>query len=387
MRTRRWPWLVVVAMCCAAAPAGATEDEASSGTFAATVASAADDSLGDDAPEAVARAYNAGFDVAQVLTALLDDAVSADGSVRGDDGRVQTPVRQRSTFVTGTTGGSDPKLDAALARTTTQVAKTTRNEAVGAEIATMMVLLGLAAEGYSTEQILVDGLFGGGIRWSPDGVEIRDEKGKRVKPAGEDCCASIEDPDERESTSDVIDTFVVDSVELLAGIDPAGVSAGDYRRDFAISITVDGKDADGSQIALRTKGNFGRGATKDWRGFLAGSGTGTFTSSGACSIGNEATKHPWAFAGDIEFGVSGRLTEPSSGGQSTANVRAVFAPSNVTKTTGDSSGCVTLAEELAHEYVAAIPFPVMKIRLKDGETATQSTTFGDATFTLKVALS
>jgi hypothetical protein len=367
--------MAVACLWTTAGPVVAADDE-SSGSLAQQVADAAAANLGDGAPEAVARAYDNGYDAAQVIESLFTGTLTPDGTASDEEGEPVAPVGAAGDHVAGAAAGADPKLTKALGKAEKRIGKQAATDAFDdRRVMVMMVMLMARGEGYSTEQILVDGLFAGGLELQPfsAAVLILDEKGKVVRPAGDECCASVES-DEREATSEAIEGFVIEAADRLAGTDPRSVRRGDFVPEYAIDVVVEAEE-DGVTVVVEARGQLGLAGR---RAAVAGAGSGAMVFEGACDIGG-GTPHPYEFRGDVEFGVAGRGDHPRD--PQSATVRIAFDQGPLTKFEGDDSGCVELAGETGARVVEALVFPPFEVDLGGGTSrASNRAHLGSATY-------
>ena len=164
---------------------------------------------------------------------------------------------------------------------------------------TMMLVLAAALQGYTPEQLLVDGLLGGGLRLSAanvSGITI-DEKGRPIKPG------ITEVSEDQEEAAPQIETFVLETLETIGGVDPHMVSATTpFRRDFEVEIMITASSSDGASILIDGSGFIGRPEAKKLREFVVGKGEGKLEGSGACFISG-GPKHPYTLGGNVAFGI------------------------------------------------------------------------------------
>lgn len=382
--------IVAVALTLAPGPAFAAGDQAG-GSLVQQMMAAADSSLGEQAPVAVTRAYDRGHDALQILESLLDQEVRADGTIT-EDGSPVEPFREPSGVIAGNgapTSAEDIALDAlerGIQKSTKKFDKkhdlTARAKSAGVDdldLFTMMMVLGAMAEGYSPEQIIVDGLMAGGMRVSfggVGGVQIVDEHGKPIKPDG------VEVTEEHEESEDLLETFVLDVLDTIGGIDPRSARDMDYVHNFAVDVTITAGDP-GSSFTVT--GNGGVGPPEDKRvrkanqDAVVGRARGSITASGACSIGSGGTKHPWKIDGPVVLGISGRSVGRD------LQLRIAFTEVNAS-VTGDSGTCV----DLMRDYSAGlelVSFPSVQVPARDGATGTLQTALSGDPVDVTVKLS
>lgn len=383
--------IVAVALTLAPGPAFAAGDQAG-GSLVQQMMVAADDSLGEQAPVAVTRAYDRGHDALQILESLLDQEVRADGTIT-EDGSPVEPFREPSGVIAGNgtpTSAEDIALDAlerGIQKSTKKLDKqhdlTARAKSAGVDdldLFTMMMVLGAMAEGYSPEQIIVDGLMAGGMRVSfggVGGVQIVDEHGKPIKPDG------VEVTEEHEESESVLDTFVLDVLDTIGGLDPRSAADLDYVHNFAVDVTIDAGDP-GSSFTVTAKGGVGppedrrvRRANQD---AVVGRARGSITGSGACSVGSGGTKHPWKIDGPVVLGISGRSVGRD------LQLRIAFTEVNAS-VTGDSGTCVDLMRDIS-AGLELVSFPSVQVpAARDGATGTLQTALGGDPVDITVKLS
>lgn len=169
------------AMAPALAGTGAT---AKSPTLAETFIDLVSEAWTEDPALVALRAREKGYDLEQTLEAMGDEALAADGTIT-DEGRPVPPAGPAEGVLARV--GED-EVSKAIARNEQSVAKSkfVKPPADVLENDTFMLvlLLGLMAEGYTLEQIILDGLMADGVRstgpFSP--IRIVDENDEVIEP-------------------------------------------------------------------------------------------------------------------------------------------------------------------------------------------------------------
>jgi hypothetical protein len=256
-----------------------------------------------------------------------------------------------------------------------------RADAAGASeesLFTMLAVIILINQGYSPEQIIVDGFAAGGIRGVPGypGVLLVDENGKRVKPDG------VEQSPEQEEAADQVDAFVGDLVDTLAGISPRDAADTPFKTLFQVDVEI--TFTGDSSVTIVGKGRLGLPRNKSLRGFIVGNGDGELAGAGECSLSEggivgDAAPHPYEVSGPVTFGFSG----PAKQGETTLRIALVAVNPTVE---GDDSFCVDLIRDLTDVY-ETMTFGPVDVRLRDGATGTAESTYGDAAIETKVTVS
>lgn len=160
----------------------------------------------EDAATPALRALDAGHDLEQVVDAAGEGQLAPDGTVTDDSGPVEPagpPVGVLATV-------DDAALLKAINRTEDRLADRKASDAyLEANILMLILIFDLASKGYTVEQIVGDGLFGGG-RIECCGLVstlIVDKQGKPLKPGGE-------------PAEPVLGGFVDDMLDYAQGHDP-----------------------------------------------------------------------------------------------------------------------------------------------------------------------
>jgi hypothetical protein len=371
--------------------AGESEDQ-QSGSLVQQVLSAADESLGADSTVAVVRAYDRGYDVLQIIEALFEGLVAVDGTITDESNGTQLPpFREPSNVIkedatanvrlvgTGETIALDV-LERGVVKTTKKLDKKLDFEAraksagVSEEtLLTMLSMLMLMAQGYSPEQIIIDGLAAGGIKAvpGPPGALLVDEKGKRIKPDG------VEESPEHEEAADQVDSFVNDIVDTIAGIDPRSGADIPIRSGIAVEVEITG--GGDSTVTIVGKGEIGAPRKKSLRGYVAGIARGELTGAGECYVDGLDPRHPYEVSGTLKLGFSGPVSDDG-----TAKIRIAPFDSDLT-VAGDNSGCTDLVRDLASSF-ELITFGPVTVKMQKGQTGTADTSIDGDPFTIAVRL-
>lgn len=202
---------VVMALAVATPAAAASENDTSAGSMAETFIDLARDAMGEDPALVALRTRDNGYDVSQTLDAIGDEdqEIAADGTIT-QAGRPVTPAEPPTGVIEregeGEVVDAIDQIGDLLAK---KKSLDPPDEYVEDGTMILVILLGLMAEGYTTEQIIVDGLLAGGIDAVPfAGVQIVDEKGDVITPGDQ----ASDDP--------LVETIVNDMVTIVEGYDP-----------------------------------------------------------------------------------------------------------------------------------------------------------------------
>jgi hypothetical protein len=359
-------------------PAGAGGEDTS---LVGQMVAGAERSLGDQATSAVAQAYDRGYDGLQIAEGLLEGGVTADGTITEDEDPIE-PLRAPSGVVAGSgTSAEAIALDAlerGIQKTTKRLdkkhdltARAERMGASGADVFTMLVTIAATFEGYSPEQIIVDGLMAGGFRISPgskSGIVIVDEKGKVIPPG------AMPPSEEAQESESFLETFVADVADVVAGVDPRAAAETEF--DSRFDVTIDVQWGDDSTVLITAKGGVGVPVDKSLRKYWVGSATGNLEGSGACSVGG-GTKHPWTIDGNVVMGISGRADDDA------LQLRFAITEANL-GTTGDDSLCVDIVRDSA-AALESLTLPSIEVPVRGGK-GRLSTSFGDDPMDIEVTL-
>lgn len=360
-------------------PAGAGGDDTS---VLGSVVAGAEGALGPQATAAVARAYDRGYDGLQIAEGLVEGGIAADGTITEDD-EALAPARAPSGVVAGSgTSAEAIALDAlerGIQKTTKRLdkkhdlgARAERIGASGEDVFTMLVTLAATFEGYTPEQIVVDGLMAGGFRISPgskSGIVIVDENGKPIPPG------AIPPSEEQQESEAFLETFVADVADVVAGVDPRTAAETPFDKRFDVAIDV--RWGDDTSVVITGKGGVGVPADKALRRFWVGSATGALTGSGACSVGGGA-RHPWTIDGNVVMGISGRAEDGR------LQLRFAITEANL-GTTGDDSLCVDIVRDTA-DALESLTLPSIAVPVRGGK-ATLATSLGGDPMDIEVTLS
>jgi hypothetical protein len=240
----------------------------------------------------------------------------------------------------------------------------------------MLVVLLLVNEGYSIEQIVLDGIMARGIDILPfDGRVVIHDGDRILQPAGVDPVASG-DEDDAAGVSSLMDGIF----DAVSGEDPLAAADGSYKRQYTLVLDVDIADPNGVEGMIRGTANFGERKGGRERDRLSGRGTGTYSSRAECSLSDlDTTKYPWSASAPLELGVAGVV-------DGTAVLSIAMRPSSAVKVTAEGESlCLSVVRDTADAALAAIKLPNVEVELEDGARATATTTAG--TLTIDVAVS
>jgi hypothetical protein len=378
------------------------EDEESSSSLVRQVVTAADDSLGVDAAVAVVRSYDRGYDVLQIIEALFEGFVADDGTITDDDGASLAPFREPTNLIeeNGTTSvrlvaldgavvtGPAPSgeaialdvLERGIQKTTKRLDKRldldARAERVGASedsLMTMLAALFLMSEGYSPDQIIIDGFAAGGIQWAGPsaGLVLVDEKGKRIKPDG------VEESPEHEEAAEQIDGLEQEILEAVGGLDVHTAATTSFKTMFLVKVEIIlGED---TVVTISGKGRLGRPNDRGLRGVLVGHGTGKVSGGGACSVEGLEAPHPYELDGNVDLGFSGSIDQGST------RLHVGVTQANVS-VSGDDSLCVDIVRDTS-DILELLTLPLVELRLRDGAVDTGRSSYGGDPLEVTVSLS
>lgn len=392
--------LAVIALLAVGAPGALaqTDDAGEGGSLPQQALLAADESLGGDAAVAVLRAYDRGYDLLQIIEAMFEGLVAADGTIADEDGVPIEPFRPPSSLIEGDTGasvtggfGGDPisgeaiaisLLERGLDRTTKRIDKKVdldvRAERVGASessLFTMLTLFVLMADGYTPEQLILDGIIGGGVRLVGPGLNfvIVDENDEVIRPAG------VEPSPEQEEAADTIDTFIADAIDVVAGLDPHAAADTPFKAQFDVKVEV--SIAGDAPTEIVGTGRLGTPKQRALKGFVVGKGQGELTTSAECSLSEGDTgPHPYEVSGPVQFGFSGSVDDGE------VSLRAANVSADL-QVSGDDSICIDVVRDTLGLF-ATLSLGTVELELRRGERATaESTLFGDATIITTITLS
>ena len=361
---------------------GAGGRDEASGSLVAQALQAADRSLGAAAPVAILRAEDRGYDVVQVLEAILDERLADDGSITDEDGAAVAPFRGPSGLIEGDVSAASGEaigiallergIDKATARLDKKVDLERRAERAGVPdeaLFTGLAVIALMNDGYSPEQIIVDGLIERGITLKnpTDGPVIVDNRGTALRPDG------VEESPEHQESAAAIDSFVADVVDVIGGVDPHTAAKTAFSANSEVEIEIAVAIDDGAaSFTIAGKARLGTPHDKSLRAFMIGSGDGEFVGAGACSVGG-GERDPYEIAGNVVFGLSGPVHEGR------VSLRIGITEANLT-VTGDDSLCVDIVRDPGN-IVEATTYGPVEIRLRDGATASATSPFVDETAT------
>lgn len=358
---------------------------------------------------AVVRAADRGYDLGQILEGVFAGALDADGTIT-EDGDPVAPSQPSAGVITGNAAASGgpgrargprvraaddvtlPDLEQGLKQSQRQLDKDgtlpriADDHATTPDVAMMLVILALANEGYSIEQIIVDGIMAKGINVTPFGREgavvIRDQpggKGDVVKPEFATAPAT------GDSDADAISNFLDGVVDAVSGEDPLAVTDNSFKREYTLTIEVEIVDAD-STLRIEGKANAGAAKAYEDAGIVAGRGTGTFTGEGQCwaEAGTDTAKHAYTLSAPVRLGILGR---PSDVRGRVRLGTEVTPSSSVRVRAADDALCLDLVREGANQVLSLVEIPVVEVRWKNGASASEegATSYG-AAVTVKVSV-
>jgi hypothetical protein len=376
--------VLVASIVAGSGPAARAGSDGGSGSLTQQVMRGAEQALGGQAPVAVARAYDRGYDGLQIVEGLLDANMTTEGVV-SEDGTPLTPFHSPAGRIEGNGGrAADIALDAlerGIQKTTKRLdrqydltARWARADVEDESMFTMMLVLAGALQGYTPDQILVDGLLGGGFRLTPSkatGIVIVDDKGKPIRPG------VTEVSDEQEEAASTLEAFVVDAIDTIGGLDVRTAAATPYNKLVELELTVTAAIDDGFTMSIDGKGAAGRARGRALRDFVVGEGSGALEGSGACFI-TGGPKYPYTLDGNVGFGITG------SSVPGTLTLRVGIVEANVS-VTGSSETCVDILESTS-ALLETLVFPQVEVATKDGATASAETAIGGVSFDLTVTI-
>jgi len=284
----------------------------------------------------------------------------------------------------GPTSGEAIALDAlerGVQKTTKRLDKkddlSSRAEAYDSALDVMqgLMVLVLISEGYSVEQIVLDGFMAGGLiqDYEHGGIAIKDENGKRLRPDGDK--PTYEDAATESAVTNVVDGII----DALSGEDPLAAADDSFKRQYTVTIDID-ITGDGSTGTIEGKANFG--ARKGDTGFVSGRGNGTLNIKGACSLSElDTTEYPYTVSAPLLIGVAGEV----DGGKATLGF--AVKPTSAVQVKGDEDAlCMSVVRDLADAYPQLISIPQVSLRLRDGATANADNQDSGQAFTVGVAV-
>lgn len=372
-----------------------------SGSLVQQLIVAADESLEGDATVAVLRAYDRGYDLLQIIEAVFESLLAADGAITDEDRVAVAPTQKPAGLIagdgaaagtggpvggrtrpSGPTSGEEIGLDA-LERGVQKASKrlNTKNDLAARaddydtslDIVTMLTVIVLIDEGYSPEQIIIDGFIENGISIDVQGVKIRDAKGKVLRPDGVE--PSGADEEETAAVASLVDNLF----DAISGEDPLAAADDSFKRQYTLTIEVDITGDEGMSGSIEAKANIG--ARKGEKGALSGRGTGTFTANGSCSLSQfDTTKYPYTLSAPLRIGVSGR----DSDGKATLNIG--FAATSSVKVDAGQSFCLGVVRDTADVSLQVISIPNVTVRLRDGAQGNADNQDAGQPFTVGIAV-
>jgi hypothetical protein len=345
--------------------AGAVE-AARQETLAEEFVTDADETLGEGAPLAVTRAYDAGFDVVQIVQAVGARSLAADGTMT-DAGAPVTPARPAA--------GAVDETDEiqAVSEAITTIARRHADEGDGGALV-LTGILTLANRGYTPEQIVVDGLLGEGMRFSNEfsvrifEVDEKGKAGKAVKPGG------VDESSDQKDAAEFLDGLLDDVAAVATERDPFSSAAAPHATAVTISFTADGRDA-----ALRVSAP--TGAVRGVKGAAVGTGTGSLSTQTVCAADGKAypvvmpvdvavagSRRGAAYAFEVGLAPAGDTLYPNGG----SGKQSCKDADKATLTT------------MVHDFDAR--FPTVAVPLRSGASATARSGSGEDALAVKVTV-
>ncbi|MFA5882780.1 MAG: hypothetical protein WDA60_02920 [Acidimicrobiia bacterium] len=371
--------LVVAAVPTDAAFAGSEDESAPTGSLAAQLAVAMERSLGGDATTAVLQGYDRGYEPVQMVEASFDGGLRADGTIT-EDGAPVKPFRPPSNVIDAT---NTSKIERGVAKTTKRIdklvdlAERTKRFDVGDDAFVALIATALMVDGYSPEQIILDGFMSDGIllegefgAWT--GVKIVDGDGKTVRPDG------VLESEETKEAADALDQLAGGIVDLVGGLDPRLATTEKLRSSSPVLVVIEFTRTDGDRWEIRAGGEIGVPKDRGLKGFLAGTADGSVDVVGNCGIGS--TRVPISGTGDMALGLAGPVAADA------ATVR--IAVTEVSLGGSVPSQCLHDEFEIAEEALKYIDFGPVEVGVRAGApkpgTSTAPFSYGDATGTVRV---
>jgi hypothetical protein len=407
MRRRLLGILTVCALVVAPGAASARDDgddAPGSGSLAAQLLFAADESLGDDAPVAVLRASDRGYELLQIVEGMFEGLLSPDGTITDDEGVPVEPFLPPSNLIEGdgapgdaVTSGFAPtdesqvtpaELERQIAKTTDRIdrqvdleARADRADASSPDLLTMLAVLALSAKGYSIEQIILDGFADGGIRLGGAGFVpvIVDNKGKPVRPDG------VEQSPDSEEQAGAIDQLASDIVDMVGGVDPRTAATEPIKKEFTVKLEITVGIGDDAPFEITARGELGDPKSKSdmFEGWVLGTASGHVDGDGTCSIGDFVDESvPWVVTGPVDLGLAGRV----DGDTVSLKAGVVNAILDVS-VADDDTICGDLITDTADAAVRAVTVGPFDLRLRKGATATATGTVINAQYEATITLS
>ena len=374
---------------CSGSAVGAQESDGGS-SYAEMLIENADDSLGEDTTIAILRAYDRGYDLVQIIEGILGSSLAADGTITDEEGAAVEPSVAPAGVIAedavgssgpvggkarraGPTSGEDIGLDVLERGVQKTAKKLDKKSELGARAAAYdaslqamqgMIVLVLMSQGYSPDQVILDGFIAGGLAMSfepeHNGITINGDNGKRLKPEFEEPL-----PDADAATAAAVEGVAAGLVGALSGDDPLTAAADGYKKDFTLTIDVDFVDDEGANGTIEGTARFG--ARKGSSARLAGEGTATlfYENKIGCSLSElDTTKYPYSVKVPLRVGIAGR----DEGGKATLKF-AVVGTRDAVVTGDDSAFCIQVVKDTADAYQQLITIPDVTVSLRDGAEA------------------
>jgi hypothetical protein len=254
------------------------------------------------------------------------------------------------------------------------------------DVAAMLVILALANEGYSIEQIIVDGIMARGIDaplFAP--AVIRDRpggKGDVVTPEFAEAPAGVNSDDAGDG--DAIAGFLDGVLDAVTGEDPLAVDDNSFARQYTLTIEVEVAD-DGATLRMEGKANAGAAKGFEDSGIVAGRGAGTFSGEAACRTPTDPNPYPYALSAPVRLGVLGRPSDTDDRSKQLGNE---VAPTSRVRVQADGDTlCLDIVRESADAVPMLLEIPVVTVRWKNGASATEEgTTSSGLPVTVRVSV-
>lgn len=258
MRGNRAVGIALVVVLAVATPAAAgSGSEGAPPSMAETFIDLVRDAWNEDPALVVLRARDKGYDLEQTFEGINgeEQILAEDGTIT-EQGRPVPPADPPAGVLARE---GEAKVAGAVAATGKALAKPKAinppKELLDDGTFVLIILLGLMAEGYTTEQIIVDGILAGGIDAVPFApIRIIDDNGRAIEPGDEPVEPAAE-------------TIITDMVAIVEGYDPqdppykarydvryaADLAIGDATADVDAKGTL-GTDPSGRVYLGRMKG-------------------------------------------------------------------------------------------------------------------------------------
>jgi hypothetical protein len=341
------------------AAAGSGTGSSSPRSTAGTILDLVKEAWSEDPALVALRARDKGYSTEQTLEAMADEELAADGTVT-DDGRPAAPDEPPAGVLARE---GETEVLTALDRNQRRLTKPKFVDPPAEYedgIFMLVVLISLMAEGYTVEQIILDGLAADGIRnsgpYAP--MVIVDADGKKIDPEA----GPIDEPS--------YEGVVRDMITLAQGEDPLDPDfKPQYDATYAANVTVSG-----ATMRVTAKGKLGASRAAGGDAYL-GRLTGTIDVPAGDRCPGE--KVP------IVIGLTGLEVE----GRAIVEMDQTWAYAGgpAGGSTGGSSGAICIAAAEAPELVGAIGdlLGVLRGPVRNGATLESSAGLGTSKLTLK----